>query len=523
MDSIFLNLLSMSFTASFVIMAVLAIRLVLKKAPKIFSYAIWVVVLFRLLCPFSFESAIGLIPSSEPIPQSIVYEAEPQINTGFEIIDNSVNEILPSATPTASVNPIQIWIFFGRIIWSVAIFAILLYSVIQYVLLKRKLIGAKPLKDNIYLADGINSPFVMGLINPRIYLPSSLQKSEFDFIIAHEKCHIKRLDHITRVLSFIALALHWFNPFAWVAYILSAKDMEMSCDEAVLKNMGSEIRAEYAISLLRLATGKKMIFATPLAFGEGDTKSRVKNVMKYKKPVVWVSVVTLLVAVCVAVGFGTNRKSDEEDLSLLNPLILTDSAYQMENYVIVNAEDGTEIEISPQIIADFLNDDNLNRNNSNALELIPSYTFDINDTTISLYEIEPDLIKLHHKLENEVQYRYYTKNDIYTEFTELLTDVQNKADEGLNKISIDDLIMLSEKGEDLSWEDFEEFSYVDIGSGRYIYEYNINEAFGFVISGGSTSISPDFMSLYAKTGKDPEPSIDIRYESVNDFVSQYTE
>ncbi len=317
MDDVFLSLLNMSFTSSIVIFAVLVIRLLLKKTPKIFSYALWAVVLFRLLCPFSFESAVGLLPSTEVIPQDIVYEAQPEISTGFEIIDSSVNEILPPATPTASVNPIQIWIFIGRIIWGIGVLAMLIYSIIQYALLKRRLIGAKPLSENIcktnnvFVADGIDSPFVMGLLKPKIYLPSTLPKNEYDFIIAHEKCHIKRLDHITRVLAFIALALHWFNPLVWVSYIISAKDMEMSCDETVMKNMNSDIRAEYSTSLLRIATGKKLMFATPLAFGEGDTKGRVENVMKYKKPVVWVSVICLILVGVIAVSLMSNAKKEE--------------------------------------------------------------------------------------------------------------------------------------------------------------------------------------------------------------------
>ncbi len=311
MNNIFLEILNLSFTASIVIVAVLVFRLFLKKAPKIFSYALWGVVLFRLLVPFSFESVIGLLPKNEPIPQDIVVQAKPQINSGFVFIDNAVNEILPPVVniETVSVNPIEMWIFIGVTIWSVGILALLIYSVSQYILLKRKLVGKKPLYDNVYLSDGINSPFVMGMFRPKIYLPSSLPKNEYEFIIAHEKCHIKRLDHITRILAFVALALHWFNPLVWIAYILSAKDMEMSCDEAVMKTMDSDIRKEYATSLLRISTGKKVIFATPLTFGEGDPKGRVKNIMKYKKPLMWVSVIAVIVVGALTIGF-MSRSAD---------------------------------------------------------------------------------------------------------------------------------------------------------------------------------------------------------------------
>ncbi len=304
------TILNMSITGSIVIIAILAIRLLLKKAPKIFSYAIWAVVLFRLLCPLTFESTIGFLPSTQPIPVDIIHEEYPSVDLPLPIINDVINENLPQGEEQLTSDPLEGPMAIASFMWVIGVFAMLVYSVVQYTLLKRKLIGTKPLRENIYLADAINSPFVMGLFKPKIYLPSSLAKSEYDFIIAHEKCHIKRLDHITRILSFIALALHWFNPLVWVAYIVSAKDMEMSCDEAVMKNMDSDIRAEYSTSLLRLATGKKLIFATPLAFGEGDTKGRVKNVMKYKKPMVWVSAVCLVVVLIVVVAFVTNQGDD---------------------------------------------------------------------------------------------------------------------------------------------------------------------------------------------------------------------
>ncbi len=185
----------------------------------------------------------------------------------------------------------------------------LVYSIIQLINLKKKLVGSTPLVDNIYIADHIKNPFVIGVILHKIYLPSNISDIEKEYILAHEKHHIKRLDHITRILGFIALMLHWFNPLVWVAFILSGKDMEMSCDEAVMKKMDRDIRLEYSKSLLHFASNKKLITATPLAFGEGDTKERVKNVIKYRKPTIWVSIVTIIVVICVVVVLGTNQKS----------------------------------------------------------------------------------------------------------------------------------------------------------------------------------------------------------------------
>lgn len=312
LDGLFLSVLNMSITASLVILVVLLVRLLLKKAPKTFSYALWIVVLFRLICPFSFESAIGLLPINKtPIPQDIMYSTEPQIDTGINIVDSIVNPILPVANNMGeSINPLQVWVFVGSTIWVFGMLIMLIYSIIQFVRLKRKLVGATPLRGNIYLADHISSPFVMGFIKPNIYLPSSMAKTEQAFIIAHENYHIKRFDHIARILGFIALTIHWLNPLVWLAFVLSGKDMEMSCDEAVMREMDTDIRAEYSKSLLRFATGRKIIAATPLAFGEGDTKERVKNVMQYKKPILWVSIIAVIAVVCVVVGLMSNSKSE---------------------------------------------------------------------------------------------------------------------------------------------------------------------------------------------------------------------
>lgn len=312
LDTLFLLVLNMSITASFVILMVLLVRLFLKKAPKIFSYALWAVVLFRLISPFSFESVLGLVPiNKQPIQENIVYSTESQINTGLNIVDNTINTILPIPNNTSeSINPLQRWVFVGSVIWVIGITAMLIYSIIQFLMLKRNLIGSTPLRDNIYLTDYITSPFVIGFIKPKIYLSSSLADTEQEFIIIHEQCHIMRLDHITRILAFMALTLHWFNPLVWLAFILSGKDMEMSCDEAVMKKMDTDIRAEYSQSLLRFASGRKIISAALLTFGESDTKGRIKNVMKYKKPMRLVSIAAITTVICVAVGLMSSPKSE---------------------------------------------------------------------------------------------------------------------------------------------------------------------------------------------------------------------
>lgn len=310
LDNLFLQILNMSFTASIVILFVLVARLLLKKAPKIFSYALWSVVLFRLVCPFSFESLVSLLPSnSAPISDKILYAQTPQINTGITVIDNAVNATLPVPALGASVNPMQIWTFIGEILWLAGIAILLLYSVISLRRLQNRLKNAVHDKENVYLAEHLATPFVLGFFRPKIYLPAALSPEEKQYILLHEQIHIRRFDHVVRVLSFLVLCVHWFNPLVWVAFFLSGKDMEMSCDEAVIKRLGNDVKKDYSSSLLALATGRPIISGIPLAFGEGDTKSRIKNVLNYKKPGFWFIVITILLVIALSVGLMANPKS----------------------------------------------------------------------------------------------------------------------------------------------------------------------------------------------------------------------
>lgn len=307
LDKMFLQILNMSFTASIVILFVLVARLLLKNASKNFSYALWSVVLFRLICPYSFESIFSLLPTKvTPISENIVYMTVPKIDTGISAINNAVNTSLPAATPYASVNPLQIWMFLGRTAWLMGIAILLLYSIVSLLRLHKQLRNIVHIKENIYLAEGLETAFVMGLFRPKIYLPTTLSMQEKRYIFLHEETHIKRFDHVVKFLSFLVLCLHWFNPLVWLAFFLSNKDMEMSCDEAVIKKMGNEVKKEYSSSLLSLATGKRIVGGIPLAFGEGDTKDRIKNVLNYKKPSFWVITITIIAVIIVGIGLTTN-------------------------------------------------------------------------------------------------------------------------------------------------------------------------------------------------------------------------
>lgn len=313
MQAVFTRILNMSLTGSIVIAVVLLARLFLKRAPKIYSYALWAVVLFRLLCPLSITAGLSVL---KPLPVTTT----PGISTvSYQSVAQAVRENTPApirqqvapAQPAEQpeTSPMQI----AAYIWAAGASVMVAYSIAQYLILRRKLAEAMPLQGEIYLADRISSPFVMGIFQPRIYLPSSTPMNERRFIVAHERHHIRRGDPLWKLLGYAALCLHWFNPLVWLAFCLAGKDMEMSCDEAVIKRLGEHIRADYSQALLRLATHKRMVSGMPLAFGEGDTKGRVRNMAKWKKPKVWVSALCVVLCLVILAACALNPKQKETE------------------------------------------------------------------------------------------------------------------------------------------------------------------------------------------------------------------
>lgn len=318
LDKVFLQVINMSYIGIVVILFVLAARILLKKAPKKYSYILWLVVLLRLIVPISFESVLSLIPvNPAPISNDILYDARPQINTGISNIDKSINASIPmpKAELGASVNPMQIWVYIGSLIWIAGMALLLIYGIISLIKMKRKLKDASLYKDNIYKAENIESPFVLGLLQAKIYLPASLSQGEEEYIVFHERTHIKRYDHVIRFISYLVLCIHWFNPLVWIAFWLSGEDMEMSCDEAVISQLGQNVKKDYSQSLLNLTRGKRKLTMTPLAFGEGDTKGRIKNIINLKKPRVYIIIIALLILAVAFIGLMTNPKKDSEDFA----------------------------------------------------------------------------------------------------------------------------------------------------------------------------------------------------------------
>ena len=339
MEALFLTVLNMSLKASYVILFVIVIRLFLKKIPKTYSYVLWFAVLFRLVCSFSFDSILSLIPDNVNIPQNIAYSPKPEINSGIRAIDSAVNNVLsPPLNPAASANPMQIWLGIGEAVWLIGIATLIIYSVYTTVKLYRNLRNAKHIENNFYTANGFKTPFVFGIVNPKIYLPNHLTESEKSYVLLHEQTHIKRLDHIVKLIFFIVTCIHWFNPLVWIAFYLMGEDMELSCDEKVVKQMGSSIKKEYSSSLLSMSTGRRILGGSPIAFGENNTEGRIKNILNYKKPSLWVLIVVSIIIIIFIVGLITNPKSNEAITSDRRPMIMVNGELYLDTGKEVSVE-----------------------------------------------------------------------------------------------------------------------------------------------------------------------------------------
>ncbi len=322
MSDLFLKIVNMSISASWLVVAVLILILVLKKAPKWVNVLLWGIVAVRLICPFSFESALSLIPSAETFPEKIISGPSFDVQTGITPIDNRINDYLGDryfegvTVPTNNGNNVMTIL---TIVWIIGILLLVAYTVISYWRLHREIDTAVRYKDSIFQSENVSSPFVLGIINPRIYLPFSMNEQDMEHVVAHEQAHIRRKDHWWKPLGFLLLTIHWFNPLMWLAYVLLCRDIELACDEKVIKGLGNEQRADYTQALVACSVNRRMIAACPLAFGEVGVKERVKSVMNYKKPAFWVIIIAVIVCVGVAVCFLTNPKQDCYTLRIVVP------------------------------------------------------------------------------------------------------------------------------------------------------------------------------------------------------------
>ena len=501
MGELFLKTLNMSIAASWLIMAVVLLRLVLKKAPKWIVVLLWGIVALRLVVPFSFESALSLIPSAETFNAHNIQYETPAISSGIPAINNAVNPVLGETfapNPAASVNPLYVWTFIVSVIWFIGIAAMLLYAVISYVRVRRSVAERIPYEGNIFLCDHVKPPFILGLVRPKIYLPSNMDATAMEPVIAHEKAHLARHDHWWKPLGFLILTVHWFNPLCWIAYVLLCRDIELACDEKVIRQMDLEGKKQYSTALLECNAQRRLVTIWPLAFGEVGVKERVKNVLNYKKPTFWVIVVAVVACAVVAVCFATNPVTAEPSTPNTErpTLIMNGNAY-VDPYMPVSS-----LPYGYQS-AGKLTEEQANNTGLEGIEYFihPSkaedfYTYQECGTPISIDTVDS----------TKRQWAY----------VRWIQDGNNAVDG--RKLTLDDVVMLSQMGDALSWSDFELYQGREVGSGLYIMRYEIDELFD-VLVGGVPDETPWY--IYMRVNNEADDRIDIRTEDVSTFIEAH--
>jgi len=599
MNEFFLKLINASISASWLIGAVLILRLVLRKAPKWIYVLLWGIVAVRLICPFSIESALSLIPSAETIPLDIEMDSTPAIDSGIYAVNQLINPAISASftpQPAASANPLQIWISVASNVWVVGVAALLIYTVISCWCLHRKVATAVCYRDNIFQSENVGSPFVLGVIKPRIYLPFKISDADLESVIAHEQAHISRKDHWWKPLGFLLMAIHWFNPFAWIAYVVLCRDIELACDERVIKDLDNDKKADYTQALVSVGVNRRSIAACPLAFGEVGVKARVKSIMKYKKPTFCIIALAAIVCAIVMVCFLTNPRDNAPDLSFLNyenaitrvadrdevPVIHypssedegasivlgvasgRDLAKQLDTWVWKESTAPRQSLPSPGSVEFIIDDDyriTVHQKKTGALrqyavvkyqDEVRYYKVNPSDYQDALALVYPEPVRRARLQATVVDIRdgYFLVDPAdgnSTEWIEVpmanmdpalepqigdvieiihsgeiletapgrLTEVYSiKVITETKRLSLNDVILLSQYGYDLSWEDFEQFDYTEAGFGLYIRIYEINDRYKLQIGGAGPDSEPMYISLV----KDDADRIDIRDGGVTEFI-----
>ncbi len=525
MSELFLRIFNMSISASWLVLAVLVLRLLLKKAPKWVHMLLWGVVAVRLIFPFSIESALSLIPSAETVPMGIAFAHNPAINSGIDAINHAVNPAISSSfapNPGDSANPLQVWIPVAAVVWMMGMAAMVIYTAVSYGRLLHRVRTAVCYGDNIYQSENVDSPFVLGVFRPKIYLPFHLKEQDMAHILAHEQAHIRRKDHWWKPLGFTLLSTHWFNPLMWLAYVLLCRDMELACDETVIKELGNEQRADYAQALVTCSVRRRTSAACPLAFGEVGVKERVKSVMNYRKPAFWIMFVAVIVCIATAVCFLTNPKDQVKELLTPGTTWVNETHgltfYVDENRVIegtyTHGEPFETISIGYRFagirnaVFDVFAGDWETAQASAEAPLL-SGILSAKRGTLVLH-VETDNLGLD---EDEVVFVPASVTIIGGADGPTSTFVHTTP-----LLSLNDVIILSQKGHDLGWSDFDGFPYIETGSGLYIRVYEINELFELWIGGTDTDSEPIY--IYLTLANDLDTRIDIRDGGVTEFISK---
>ena len=550
LKTLFLKLTNMSISASWLVLAVLVLRFALKRAPKWVNVVLWGIVAVRLICPLTIESALSLIPSAETIPINIEMAARPAIDSGIDMVNSAVNPIISASFtpyPGASANPLQIWIPVASVIWLLGMVVMALYTAISYFRLYRMLNTSVRYEKNIFQSENVTTPFVLGIFRPRIYLPFQIEEVNLAHVVSHEQAHISRKDHWWKPLGFLLLTIHWFNPLMWLAYVLLCRDIELACDEKVIQKLGNEQRADYTQALVACSINRRMIAACPIAFGEVGVKDRVKTIMNYKKPAFWIVLVAMVLCIVVAVCFLTDPIQDENAQSFLNYKYSISLSEQQDvipavHYSSENDQGSIGIGmVEGKAFAAYLDSaqwsekwfapNDLSSPGSVAVNVAENLRITVYDRKFAAVEFN-----------DEVCYYRIKAND-YQRIRDLLMPADserldrasesrmelalgvatiNEKDSQSEKLrlSLNDVIILSQKGYDLTWSDFDQYKYIETGFGLYIRRYVINDQFHFSIGGAGPNSNPMYMHL-GFIGEDPEAYIDIRDGGVTEFIEEH--
>jgi len=504
-ESVFLKLLNMSIAAGWFVLAVVALRFLLKKAPKTIRCVLWALVGIRLICPFSFESALSLIPSAETVSPGILYSQAPMIHTGIGSLNRAVNPIISESlapTASASVNPLQVMTITASIVWITGVAILLTYAAISYLRLRRRVSMAIRMRDNLWLCDQVSSPFILGFFKPHIYLPSDMDERHLAHVVAHENAHIRRHDHWWKLIGFTLLTVYWFNPLMWLAYILLCRDIELACDEKVVKEMGTAGKKAYSEALLSCSVTQRMITACPLAFGEVGVKERIRNVLNYKKPAFWIIVAAATACVVLAVCFLTNPKVYAQELKV-NGVLYSQQGENISDLPNGSTELGTLDRVYHRTV-EHPAEDYAATNIDEKYAGCPIYQSGNAEDTVYLYDYSGFYIPYVMTAGDTVDFSSSSGHVV-----------------GSSVLTLSDVLKLSQKGEALSWDDFDSYRYMETGSGLYIRVYEIDSIFSVWIGGGLTSEKPMYIYLKANTGTDN--SIDIRTEDVSVFIGAHKE
>lgn len=553
LKTMFMKLTNMSISASWLILAVFVLRFALKKAPKWVNVVLWGIVAVRLICPFSIESALSLIPSTETIPMNIEMAGRPAIDSGIDVVNSAVNPIISASftpNPGASANPFQIWIPVASVIWLLGMVGMALYTAISYLRLYRLLNTAVRYEKNIFQSENVTTPFVLGIFRPKIYLPFQIAEGDLAHVVAHEQAHICRKDHWWKPLGFLLLTIHWFNPIMWLAYVLLCRDIELACDEKVIQKLSNEQRADYTQALVTCSVNRRMITACPLAFGEIGVKDRVKTIMNYKKPTFWLILVALILCVIVAVCFLTDPIQEKNSRSFLNyKHSISMSEYQdvipAVHYTSVNDQGSIGIGmVEGKAFAAYLDTAQWTEKWFAPTDLSSPGSVAVNvadNLRITIYDRKFAAVEFN----DEVCY-YRIKDNDYQRIQDLLlpadserlemasetrlelalgivTIKENDTQSKKLRLSLNDVIILSQKGYDLNWVDFDQYEYIETGFGLYIRVYEINDMFRLMIGGNHPEGYPDKdpMYIYLTLVEDKETKIDIRDGGVTEFIAEH--